>query len=103
MLGHGRGSHRLEAAAKDCSHALLTFVDFAEGTGAELLDDLEATLQNFLPVLQHTCLIALSNKLITIIKARLIRSSTPHLEAINGHSNFKGASGAGPARATRIN
>ena len=97
MLGHGRGSRRLEAAAWDCSDALLTFVDFAEGTGAELLDDLEATLQNFLPVLQHTCLIALSNKLITIIKARMIRSRRGRMGAINRHSNFKAAVSAGPA------
>ena len=34
--------------------SVLTFVDLTEGAGAELLHDLEATLQNFLPVLQHT-------------------------------------------------
>ena len=66
--------------------SVLTFVDLTEGTGAQLLHDLEATLQNFLPVLQHTSLIrtlnqlvmiALSIKLITIIMLGLIRSSTP--------------------------
>lgn len=31
----------------------LTFVNLAEGTRAELFNDLEATLQNFLSVLQH--------------------------------------------------
>ena len=34
--------------------SVLTFVDLTEGAGAKLLHDLEATLQNFLPVLQHT-------------------------------------------------
>ena len=66
--------------------SVLTFVDLTEGTGAQLLHDLEATLQNFLPVLQHTSLIrtlnqlvmiALSIKLITIIMLGLIRASTP--------------------------
>ena len=75
----------------------LTFVNLTESARSELFDDLEATLQNFLPVLQHTCLIALSNKLITIIKARMIRSRRGRMGAINRHSNFKAAVSAGSA------
>ena len=55
MLLHDQ---RKGACSRDAIRGLakrkLTFVDLSKGARAEFLDNLEAALQNFLSVLQHT-------------------------------------------------